>query len=76
VQARVDTGTWLPPSSRKPLYQVCENGLRRGLTEIRAYALEVCSEVVFTSPAKTEAEKARLQAACYDPTKLKTAKIE
>lgn len=72
----VDTGSWLPKESRTPLYAICENGLRRGLTEIRAYALETCSEVAYTSPAKTEAEKARVFATCYEPTKQKTAKIE
>lgn len=72
----VDTGSWLPTASKVQLYAVCENGLHRGLTEIRQYALEVCNEVVFTSPAKDEAERARVLAACYTETKQKTAKIE
>jgi hypothetical protein len=72
----MNTGAWLPSSSKHSLYVICENGLGQGLTEIRTYALEVCNEVAFTAPGKTEAEKARVQATCYDPTKLKTAKIE
>src|ERR1700704_5635643 len=54
----VDTGSWLPTASKTQLYAICENGLRRGLTEIRQFALEACSEVEFTSPAKDAAERA------------------
>jgi hypothetical protein len=72
----VNTGSWLPSASKTQLYAICENGLHRGLTEIRQYSLEVCNEVVFTSPAKDEAERARVLAACYTETKQKTAKIE
>ena len=72
----VDTGSWLSKTSKAQLYAICEGGLRRGLTEIRHYALEVCNEVVFTSPAKDKAERARVLAACYTETKQKTSKIE
>jgi hypothetical protein len=72
----VDMGTWLPGSSKTPLYKTCEQGLKRGLTEIRLYALETCNEVAFTSSAKSDADKARIFEACYQPSKLATKKIE
>jgi hypothetical protein len=71
----VDTGSWLPKASKTQLYASCDQGLRRGLTEIRAFGLEVCNEVAFTSPAKTAAERTRVFAACYAGTKQKTAMI-
>lgn len=71
----VDIGTWLPKASRDQLYVSCDQGLQRGLTEIRLYGLEVCKEVSFTSPAKTEAERTRIFTACYAGTKQKTAMI-
>lgn len=71
----VDLGTWLPKDSKAQLYAGCDQGLRRGLTEIRAFGLEVCSEVAFTSPAKTDAERSRVFSACYAGTKQKTAMI-
>jgi hypothetical protein len=72
----IDTGTWLPGSSKTPLYKTCEQGLKRGLTEIRLYALETCNEVAFTSAAKSEAEKHRVFETCYQPSKVATKKIE
>jgi hypothetical protein len=71
----VDLGTWLPKSSKAQLYTSCARGLKRGLTELRVYGLEVCSEVAFTSPAKNSAERARIFASCYAGTKEKTAMI-
>jgi hypothetical protein len=71
----VDMATWLSKESKAQMYANCENGLRRGLTEIRWYGLEVCSEVAFTSPAKTDAERKQLAARCYQGTKEKTAMI-
>jgi hypothetical protein len=71
----VDMATWLSKKSKAQMYANCENGLRRGLTEIRWYGLEVCSEVAFTSPAKTDAERQQLAARCYQGTKEKTAMI-
>lgn len=70
-----DMGTWLPKASKAQLYASCERGLRRGLTELRVYGLEVCSEVAFTSPAKTDAERAQVFTRCYAGTKQKTAMI-
>jgi hypothetical protein len=72
----VDTGTWLSRGDKKRLYAVCNYGLRRGLTEIRTYGLQVCREVVFTSSAKTAAERSQLFARCYANAKQKTAAIE
>jgi hypothetical protein len=71
----VDTGTWLPSSSRQSLYRNCELGLRRGLTEIKAYGSEACNEVAFTSPAKSEAERKRVFEACYAGVRRATAKV-
>ena len=71
----VDLGTWLPKDSKAQLYASCNQGLRRGLTEIRAFGLEVCNEVAFTAPAKTDAERSRVFTACYAGTKQKTAMI-
>lgn len=71
----VDTGTWLPDASKRPLYENCELGLHRGLTEIKAYGAEVCGEVVFTSPAKDETERSRIFDACYAGVKRATVKV-
>lgn len=69
----VDTGSWLPQADKQRLYDVCNYGLRRGLTEIKTYGLQVCTEVTYASSAKTPSEKARVFSACYAPTKEKTA---
>jgi hypothetical protein len=71
----VDAASWLPQADKQRLYGVCNYGLRRGLTEIKIYGLQVCTEVTYTSPAKTASEKARVFSACYAPTKEKTAAV-
>jgi hypothetical protein len=71
----ISVGTWLSKADKESLYKVCDNGLKRGLTEIKGYAHEVCNEVAFTSPAKTAAEKARIYAACDAGAEAKTASI-
>jgi hypothetical protein len=71
----VSMGSWLPPESKRQLYTRCELGLKRGLTEIRAYGLEVCHEVAFTSPAKAEAEHTRVFDSCYAGVKATTALV-
>jgi len=71
----VDTATWLSDVNKEQLYELCNKGLRRGLTEVKQYGLEACTEVTYTSPAKTAAEKSRVFAACYAGTKEKTAII-
>jgi len=68
----VDKASWLSEQNKEALHETCNKGLRRGLTEIRTYGLEVCSEVSYTSPAKTASEKARVLDECYAETKLKT----
>jgi uncharacterized protein YceK len=65
----VDLGTWLPRGSKLDLYASCDKGLKRGLTEVRQYGEQVCSEVVFTMPSRTEAEKARVLDTCEAKTK-------
>ena len=67
-----DMGTWLSQEDKEALYRICNHGFQRGLTEIKLYGLEVCTEVAYTSPAKNAKEKARLFAACYAPTKANT----
>jgi hypothetical protein len=72
----VDTASWMSPADKQRLYEVCNYGLHRGLTEIKVYGLQVCREVTFASPAKTAAEKARSFSTCYAETKQRTAAIK
>lgn len=72
----VDTASWMSQADKQRLYEVCNYGLRRGLTEIQIYGLQVCDEVTFASPAKTAAEKAHVFSTCYAEAKRKTAAIE
>jgi hypothetical protein len=69
-------GSWLPNDSKLQLYANCERGLRRGLTEIKQYGLEVCREVAYTSPAKTDAARARVFDGCYAGIKARTAMVD
>jgi hypothetical protein len=71
-RAGVDKAHWLSQGSKEDLHRTCDYGLRRGLTEIKRYGQEACKEVVYTSPAKSAAEKARIFATCYAGTKLRT----
>lgn len=61
---------WLPAASRTELDKSCDQGLKRGLTEVRQYGEQVCSEVVFTIPSSRIAEKNRIFAACEAKTEL------
>jgi hypothetical protein len=65
----VDLATWLPKAGKTELHEACDRGLKRGLTEVRQYAEEVCTEVVFTMPSSSQAEKKRVLDACEAKTK-------
>lgn len=71
-RAGVDTAHWLSQINKEELYSTCNHGLNRGLTEVKQYGREVCSEVVYTSPSKTASERTRVFDACYAGTKLRT----
>jgi hypothetical protein len=68
----VNKASWLSPQNKEVLDETCNRGLRRGLTEVKEYALEACHEVSYTSPAKSATERARVLDECYAETKLKT----
>jgi hypothetical protein len=68
----VALATWLPAAARAELDESCNKGLTRGLTEVRQYGEQVCSEVVFTMPASRAAEKQRI----FDACEAKTEKWE
>jgi hypothetical protein len=65
----VDLATWLSRGSKIDLYESCNKGLKRGLTEVRQYGEQVCSEVVFTMPSAKASEKTRVLDACEAKTK-------
>jgi hypothetical protein len=68
----VNIAYWLSQANKEDLYATCDKGLRRGLTEVKQWGSEVCSEVSYTSPAKNVAEKARVFSECYAGTKVRT----
>ncbi len=68
----VNVATWLSQANKQELYNTCNKALVRGLTEVIQYGLEVCTEVTYTSPAKSAQEKAHVFSACYAGTKLRT----
>lgn len=65
----VDLATWLSPTNKAELYDSCNKGLKRGLTEVRQYGEQVCGEIAFTMPASSEAERKRLLDECEAKTK-------
>ena len=65
----VGLATWLPMRSKTELYEVCDKGLNRGLTEVRQYGEQVCGEVAFTVPSSNRAWKQRILGACEAKTK-------
>jgi hypothetical protein len=71
-RAGVETAHWLSPANKEELHQTCNHGLSRGLTEVKQYGREVCTEVAYTSPAKTAAQRTHVFDACYAGTKLRT----
>jgi hypothetical protein len=71
-RAGVETAHWLSPANKEELHKTCNHGLNRGLTEVKQYGREVCTEVAYTSPAKTRAERSRVFNTCYAGTKLRT----
>ncbi len=64
----VALATWLPTRGRVELDETCDKGLPRGLTEVRQYGEQVCSEVVYTLPAPRVAEKRRIFETCEAKT--------
>ena len=72
----VDTGRRLTKARKQRLYGICDLGLRRALPEVRVYGLQVCTEVMYASSAKTRAEKLRVFATCYAALKKQLAAHE
>jgi hypothetical protein len=64
----VALATWLTASNRAELDETCDKGLKRGLTEVRQYGEQVCSEVAFTTPSLRTKERPRILAACEAKT--------
>jgi hypothetical protein len=64
----VDLGTWLSRQSKADLYDSCNKGLKRGLTEVRQYGEQVCSEVAYTMPSTSQIEKKHVLDACEAKT--------
>jgi hypothetical protein len=65
----VALASWLPQASKAELYGSCDKGLNRGLTEVRQYGEQVCSEVAFTMPSSSDTAKKRVLSVCEAKTK-------
>lgn len=65
----IDLATWLSSANKAELYDSCNKGLKRGLTEVRQYGEQVCGEVAFTMPSASAAEKKRVLDECEEKTK-------
>lgn len=65
----VDLATWLSSTNKAELYDSCNKGLKRGLTEVRQYGEQVCGEVAFTMPSSSAEAKKRVLDRCEAKTK-------